>query len=106
MPQMDIAKAARDRGRGALWGLAAGAVIGGVGFATVTWVANRGTGTGGEHHWPLALMVDSAAGGALGLVAGAIIGAPERQDGIAARTTLLVLPEADDATRLGISVAF
>ncbi|HEY7767251.1 hypothetical protein [Longimicrobium sp.] len=96
--------APRDRKRGALWGLAAGALAGGGGFAAVTWVANRGEA--GEDYWPLALVVGSAAGGAVGLVTGALIGAPERQSEASVRTSLLVLPGADRTTQVGVSVAF
>jgi hypothetical protein len=94
----------RDRRRGALWGLAAGALAGGAGFAAVTWVGNRGEA--GEDYWPLALVVGSAAGGAVGLVTGALIGAPERQSEASVRTSLLVLPGADRTTQVGVSVAF
>ncbi|HEX8319935.1 hypothetical protein [Longimicrobium sp.] len=99
-----IAAEPRDRSRGALWGLAAGALAGGAGFAAVTWAANRGEA--GEDYWPLALVVGSAVGGAVGLVAGALIGAPERQSESSVRTSLLVLPTADRTTQVGVSVAF
>jgi hypothetical protein len=100
--QVDAAP--RDRRRGALWGLAAGALAGGAGFAAVTWVANRGEA--GEDYWPLALVVGSAVGGAVGLVTGALIGAPERQSEASVRTSLLVLPGAGRTTQVGVSVAF
>jgi hypothetical protein len=100
--QVDAAP--RDRRRGALWGLAAGALAGGAGFAAVTWAANRGEA--GEDYWPLALVVGSAAGGAVGLVTGALIGAPERRSEASVRTSLLVLPGADRTTQVGVSVAF
>lgn len=96
--------AARDRRRGALWGLAAGALAGGAGFATVTWVANRGEA--GEDYWRLALVVGSAVGGAASFVAGALIGAPERQSEASVRPSLLVLPGADRTTQVGVSLAF
>lgn len=104
LARYQVDAAPRDRRRGALWGLAAGALAGGTGFAAVTWVANRGDA--GEDYWPLALAVGSVVGGAVGLVTGALIGAPERQREAPLRTNLLVLPGADHATQVGVSIAF
>lgn len=82
--------AERDRWRGALYGSAIGAVVGGVGFAAVTFIANQGGE--GEDYWPLALLVGSVPGGAVGLVAGAIIGAPEPGEGSATAGTAASRP--------------
>jgi hypothetical protein len=67
--QQELAR--KDRLQGALTGASIGALIGGVGFAAVTYFANDGPG---EDYWPLGLMVGAVGGGAVGGVLGAIIG--------------------------------
>lgn len=95
--------AGRDRGRGALYGSAIGAVVGGVGFAAVTFIANRGGE--GEGYWPLALLVGSVAGGAVGLVGGAIIGVPERDETRPRQARLHLIPDLSGGGTLSVSVS-
>jgi peptidoglycan/LPS O-acetylase OafA/YrhL len=70
----------RDHLAGALQGAALGAVVGGLGFAALTYLGNRGDAEG-EGYALLAIPVGAVVGGAVGLVAGAIVGAPERDEG-------------------------
>lgn len=72
-----LAHARRDHRAGAIKGLALGALIGGVGFAMVTAAANDDS-NGGQGYTVLAVPVGAVVGGAVGLVAGAIIGVPEK----------------------------
>jgi peptidoglycan/LPS O-acetylase OafA/YrhL len=72
-----LADARRDHVAGAIKGLALGALIGGVGFAIVTAAANDDS-NGRQGYTVLAVPVGAVVGGAVGLVAGAIIGAPEK----------------------------
>lgn len=67
--QQELAR--RDRLQGAVVGASIAALVGGVGFAAVTYLANDGPG---EDYWPLGLMVGAVGGGAVGGVLGAIIG--------------------------------
>lgn len=69
----------RDHLRGAVQGAALGAVVGALGFAAVTYIGNAGDAEG-EGYAVLALPVGAVVGGALGFVAGAIIGAPDRDE--------------------------
>ena len=66
----------RDHVAGALRGAALGAVVGGLGFAALTYLGNGSAGG----YVVLALPVGAVVGGAVGLVAGAIVGAPDRDE--------------------------
>ena len=61
----------KDRLQGAVVGASLGALVGGVGFAAVTYLANDRPG---KDYWPLGLVVGAIGGGAVGGVLGAIIG--------------------------------
>ncbi len=65
----------RDHLAGAVKGAALGAVVGALGFATLTYLAN------GDGYAVLALPVGAVVGGTVGLVVGAIVGVPERDAG-------------------------
>ncbi|HEX6371260.1 MAG TPA: hypothetical protein VF006_20245 [Longimicrobium sp.] len=90
----------RDHLAGAVQGAALGAVVGGLGFAAVTYLGNAGD-TG---YAVLALMVGGVAGGAVGLVAGAIIGAPDRDE--EPRAQVLVSPGAARGVTAAVSLPF
>ena len=91
----------RDHLAGALRGAALGAVVGGLGFAAVTYLGNRGDSEG-EGYALLALPVGGVVGGAVGLVAGAIVGAPEREEDRGAQ--LRVSPGAARGVTATVSV--
>jgi hypothetical protein len=91
----------RDRVVGAVQGAALGALVGGLGFAAVTYVGN-GFDHDAEGYAVLALPVGGVVGGALGLVAGAIIGAPERDE--EPRAQVLVSPGAARGLTAAVSV--
>ncbi|HEX2076196.1 MAG TPA: hypothetical protein VHG08_00755 [Longimicrobium sp.] len=69
----------RDHLAGAVKGAALGAVIGALGFATLTYLGNAGDGEG-EGYAVLALPIGAVVGGGVGLVVGAIVGVPERDE--------------------------
>jgi MFS family permease len=87
--------------QGAVQGAALGALIGGLGFAAVTYVGN-GFDSDAEGYAVLALPVGGVVGGALGLVAGAIIGAPERDE--EPRAQVLVSPGPARGVTASVSV--
>ncbi|HEU0302925.1 MAG TPA: hypothetical protein VFR37_25960, partial [Longimicrobium sp.] len=81
-PAERIAAAAelrRDHLAGALYGAGLGAVVGALGFATLTFLAEGGK-PGGDGYVVLALPVGAVVGGTVGLVAGAIVGVPVRDE--------------------------
>lgn len=72
------AEVRRDHGKGALIGLAAGALVGGVGFATMNYAF---TTSGPRTEFTvLSLLLGGAVGGVAGAVVGGIIGWPEREE--------------------------
>jgi hypothetical protein len=83
----------RDHLAGAVQGAALGALVGAVGFAAMTYLGNHGDSEG-EGYAVLALPVGAVVGGAVGLVAGAIIGAPDRDEPGAARGVAAAAPLA------------
>ena len=91
----------RDRLLGAVQGAALGAVVGALGFAAVTYVGN-GFDSDAEGYAVLALLVGGVVGGGGGLVAGAIIGAPERDE--EPRAQVLVSPIAARSLTASVSV--
>jgi hypothetical protein len=90
----------RDHLAGAVQGAALGAVVGGLGFAAVTYLGNEGD----AGYAVLALPVGAVVGGAVGLVAGAIIGAPDRQRDEEPQAQLLVSRGAARGITAAVSV--
>lgn len=91
----------RDRWQGAWDGMVLGAAVGGLGFAAVTYFGNHGDSEA-QAYTLLALPVGGLIGGAVGLVAGAILGAPDRDPG--RRAEIVVLPGADRGITAAVSV--
>lgn len=91
----------RDHWQGAWDGMVLGAVVGGLGFAAAVYFGNE-AGSEGQDYALLALPVGGLVGGAVGLVGGAIIGAPDRDP--APRAELVVLPRADRGLTAALSV--
>lgn len=94
----------RDHLAGAVQGAALGAVVGGLGFAAVTYLGNAANDTGGEGYAVLALPVGAVVGGAVGLVAGAIIGAPDRDRDEEPQAQVLLSPGAARGIAAAVSV--
>lgn len=94
----------RDHLVGAVQGFALGAVVGGLGFAAVTYLGNASNNTGGEGYAVLALPVGAVVGGAVGLVAGAIIGAPDRDRDEEPHAQVLVSPAPARSVTAAVSV--
>ena len=67
--QQELAR--KHRVQGAVVGASLGALIGGFGFAAVTYLANDRPG---KDYWPLGLVVGAVGGAAVGGVLGAIVG--------------------------------
>lgn len=70
----EVASVRRDRGRGALYGLAIGALVGGAGAATASYVLT--TSTPRDAAVRIMFAAGAVVGGAVGAAAGAIIGVP------------------------------
>jgi len=73
-PAVDVS--GRDRGRGALYGGAIGALVGGVGFAAANYAFTKSSPRS-EYTLP-SLVLGGLVGGAAGALVGAVVGAPER----------------------------
>jgi hypothetical protein len=95
----------RDHWQGAWDGLVLGAAVGGLGFAATTYFGNMGDSEG-QDYWMLALPVGAIVGGGVGLVAGAIIGAPDRDRDREPenRAQVVVLPGRDRGIAAALSV--
>lgn len=72
------AERGRDHGKGALIGLAAGALVGGVGFAGMNYAFT--TSGPRDEYTVLSLFLGGAVGGVAGAIVGGIIGMPEREE--------------------------
>lgn len=90
----------RDHLVGAVQGFALGALVGAVGFAAVTYWGNDGD----TEYATLALPVGAVVGGAVGLVAGAIIGAPDRDRDEEPQAQVLVSPGTARGLTAAVSV--
>lgn len=93
----------RARGKGALYGLGIGALLGAVGLAVSGELLNDNSR--GEYRG-LYLMLGAAGGGAVGAVVGAIIGAPKEAEPQPARLRLLLVPEASGRGTILFSLPF
>lgn len=100
MAEPAAAYARRDHVAGAMKGLVVGAVVGGLGFAAVTYLGNSGNSEG-QGYAVLAIPVGAVVGGAVGFVAGAIIGLPERDR---RRAQVVVMPDAARGLTAAVSV--
>lgn len=98
------AEGGRDRGRGALIGFAAGALVGGVGFAAANYAFTEGAART-EYTVP-SLFLGAAVGGVAGAVVGAIIGTPEREESGRQQVRLHLSPDLSGAGMVGVSVSF
>lgn len=98
------AEGERDRGRGALYGLAIGALVGGVGFAATNYVFTESTPR--NEYTPLSFVLGAAVGGAAGAIVGAIIGAPKQDNAPAQRAQLLFTPDLRGGGAVAVSVSF
>ncbi len=87
----EVASVRRDRGRGALYGLAIGALAGGAGAATASYVLT--TSTPRDAAVRIMFAAGAVVGGAAGAAAGAIIGAP-RPESSAVPQDLVLAAEA------------
>lgn len=94
----------RDRGRGALYGFAIGALVGGVGFAAANYAFTDSTPR--DEYTLLSFLLGAAVGGATGAVAGAIIGAPGREEVWPQQVRLHVSPELSGRGTVAASLSF
>jgi hypothetical protein len=94
----------RDHGKGALIGFAAGALVGGVGFATVNYAFTESGPR--EEYALLSLMLGGAVGGVAGAVAGGIIGMPERREPRREQVRLHLSPDLSGGGMAAVSVSF
>lgn len=94
----------RDRGRGALKGLAVGALVGGVGFAAVNYAFSESAVR--TEYTLLSFLLGAAGGGAAGAVVGAIVGAPEREETRRQQVRLHLSPDLSAGGMAAVSVSF
>jgi hypothetical protein len=98
------AEVRRDHGKGALIGFAAGALVGGVGFAAANYAFTE-SGPRDEYA-VLSLMLGGAVGGVAGAVVGGIIGMPEREEPRRQQVRLHLSPDLSRGGVAALSVSF
>lgn len=98
------AEARRDHGKGALAGFAVGALVGGVGFATVNYAFTESTPR--DEYTVLSFLLGAAGGSVAGAVVGAIIGWPEREETRRQEVRLHLTPDLSSAGMVAASVSF
>ena len=93
----------RDRVTGAVYGLAIGALVGGVGFAAANYLF---TESSPRDEWTVpSFMLGAAVGGAVGMIAGAIIGVPVRDKDVPRQVRLQVVPDLGRGAAFGVSLS-
>jgi hypothetical protein len=97
-------EAGRDRGRGALIGFAAGALVGGVGFAAANYAFTEGPAR--TVYTVPSLFLGAAVGGVAGAVVGGIIGTPEREEPRRQQVRLHLSPDLSRGGVAAVSVSF
>jgi hypothetical protein len=95
---------ARNRGKGALYGLGIGALVGGVGLAALQYALNESIPRDG--YTVATFILGATVGGAAGAVLGAIIGVPERDESRSEQARLLLSPRLSRGGRVALSVSF
>lgn len=95
--------AGRDHGKGALYGLGIGALIGGVGLAAVQYALNESIPRGG--YTVATFVLGAVGGGAAGALIGAIIGVPERDEARSRQVRLHFIPELSRRGTVAISLS-
>lgn len=98
------AEGGRDREKGALYGLAIGALVGGVGFAAVNHAFTQSSPR--DEYTLLSFLLGGAVGGAVGAAVGAIIGVPEWNTIKAQQPALRLIPAPFDGGALMVSGSF
>jgi len=93
----------RDRGRGALYGAAVGALVGGVGFAGISYVGTKSTPR--DAGVRIMFVLGAVAGSATGALVGALIGAPERDGSRAQQVRLHVTPGRSGGGTVAVSLS-
>lgn len=99
----EAAEARRDRGRGALYGAGIGALVGGVGFAGLSYAFTKSKPR--DAGVRIMFVLGAAAGSAAGAIVGAIIGVPERDEARAQQVQLHLVPVLSHGGTLAISVS-
>jgi len=97
-------EARRDHGKGALIGFAAGALVGGVGFATMNYAFT--TSGPRDEYAMLSFMLGGAVGGVAGAIVGGIIGMPEREENRRQQVRLHLSPDLSRGGVAAVSVSF
>lgn len=96
-------RAGRDRGKGALYGAAIGALVGGVGFAATSYAFT--TSIPRDACIRICFVLGAAAGGAAGAILGAIIGAPERGEDQTRQAQLHIYPNLSRGGTINVSLS-
>lgn len=97
------ARAGRDRGKGALYGAAIGALVGGAGLAGLNYALT--TSIPRDEYTRLLFFQGAAAGGAAGAIVGAIVGVPERGEDQTRQAQLHIHPNLDRGGIINVSLS-
>jgi hypothetical protein len=98
------AEVRRDHGKGALMGFAAGALVGGTGFAAMNYAFT--TSGPRDEYTMLSFLLGGAVGGVAGAIVGGIIGMPEREEPWTQQVRLHLSPELSRGGMAAVSVSF